>query len=160
MVNKSTLVLLLFAGCTVASVQSFSPPTGNSISGRTAAEGTTTTSTNSNFSTKSTVATSHYSPGCGPRNSLSVPFIAGRLFHRQHASVGAGGPLSMAATTSSSGASSSSASVEYPPASDGEALQSLFSMHCNDEGLMTEKEMRNVPAIKDMLVCCTAYFGV
>ena len=58
--------------------------------------------------------------------------------------------LSMVATSSSS--TSSSSSVEYPPASDGEALQSLFAKHCNDEGLMTEREMRNVPAIKDMLV--------
>ena len=57
--------------------------------------------------------------------------------------------LSMVATSSSS---TSSSSVEYPPASDGEALQSLFAKHCNDEGLMTEREMRNVPAIKDMLV--------
>eukprot|EP00581_Thalassiosira_minuscula_P007724 CAMPEP_0183710162 /NCGR_PEP_ID=MMETSP0737-20130205/5981_1 /TAXON_ID=385413 /ORGANISM="Thalassiosira miniscula, Strain CCMP1093" /LENGTH=563 /DNA_ID=CAMNT_0025938385 /DNA_START=366 /DNA_END=2057 /DNA_ORIENTATION=- len=46
--------------------------------------------------------------------------------------------------------STSSPEVEYPLASDGEALQSLFSKHCN-EGLMTEEDLRNVPAIKDML---------
>jgi len=55
----------------------------------------------------------------------------------------------MAATASSS--SGSTAEIEYPPASDGEALQLVFSQHCNDEGLMSEKDMRNVPAIKDML---------
>lgn len=42
--------------------------------------------------------------------------------------------------------------AEYPDASDGEALQALFSKFCNGEGLMTEDVVRNVPAIKDMLV--------
>ena len=56
----------------------------------------------------------------------------------------------MAATASSS--SGSTAEIEYPPASNGESLQLVFSQHCNTEGLMSEKDMRNVPAIKDMLV--------
>jgi len=55
---------------------------------------------------------------------------------------------SPAAATESS--STSDGGVEYPPASDGEALQALFSKHCN-EGLMAEDDLRNVPAIKDML---------
>jgi len=42
--------------------------------------------------------------------------------------------------------------AEYPDASDGEALQALFNKFCNGEGLMTEDVVRNVPAIKDMLV--------
>ncbi|KAL9185064.1 hypothetical protein ACHAXT_002841 [Thalassiosira profunda] len=40
--------------------------------------------------------------------------------------------------------------VEYPAAADGEAVQSLFSQHCTD-GLMSEAEVRAVPAIREML---------
>ena len=47
--------------------------------------------------------------------------------------------------------------VEYPEASDGEALQALFSKFCNGEGLMTEDVLRNVPSIKDMLVSIYTY---
>lgn len=47
--------------------------------------------------------------------------------------------------------------AEYPDASDGEALQALFSKFCNGEGLMTEDVVRNVPAIKDMLVSVYTY---
>lgn len=39
--------------------------------------------------------------------------------------------------------------VAAPPASDGEALQSLFAKQC--EGLMSESELRSIPAIKDMM---------
>ena len=51
--------------------------------------------------------------------------------------------------------------AEYPDASDGEALQALFSKFCNGEGLMTEDVVRNVPAIKDMLVsiCMISIFN-
>lgn len=44
------------------------------------------------------------------------------------------------------------AEVEFVPADDGEALQALFAKHCNSEGLMTQAELRAVPAIGDMLV--------
>ena len=42
--------------------------------------------------------------------------------------------------------------LERPPASDGEALQSLFSRHCDSDGLMTEQQLRAVPSLEDLLV--------
>ena len=45
---------------------------------------------------------------------------------------------------------------EYPAASDGEALQSLFAKNC--DGLMTEAELTSVPAIKEMLVRVTMLY--
>lgn len=129
--QMSPLALLFFAGC-ISSIQSFSPTATGIGSGtrQTTAAATATTSQ------------LHH----GPRISIPMPFIAGKFSQKHVGSIA----LSMAATTSSS--PSPSSGVEYPPASDGEALQSLFSKHCNGEGLMTEKELRNVPAIKDMLV--------
>lgn len=44
---------------------------------------------------------------------------------------------------------------EYPAASDGEALQSLFAKNC--DGLMAEAELTSVPAIKEMLVRLISY---
>ena len=60
--------------------------------------------------------------------------------------------LLSAAVKGETASSSDSSNVDYPPASDGEALQSLFSKHCNGGGLMTEEELRSVPAIKEMMV--------
>ncbi|KAL3764350.1 hypothetical protein ACHAW5_010486 [Stephanodiscus triporus] len=40
---------------------------------------------------------------------------------------------------------------DRPPYSDGEALQSLFSRHCDPDGLMTREDVRGVPEIAAML---------
>lgn len=125
---------LIFVSYSIVCIESFSP------TGRTPTLSTTD-------------ASQRYS---SPSRRSSLSFITSHIIQQQQLKKQHGDDdnnpmlLSMVATSSSS--TSSSSSVEYPPASDGEALQSLFAKHCNDEGLMTEREMRNVPAIKDMLV--------
>lgn len=47
--------------------------------------------------------------------------------------------------------SSTASATEFPAASDVAAIEALFAKHSSD-GLMTEEELRSVPAIKDMLV--------
>ena len=128
---------LIFVSYSIVCIESFSP------TGRTAVSSTSHVTTTSQ----------RYS---SPSRRSSFSFITTHIIQQQQLKKQHGDGdnnsilLSMVATSSSS--TSSSSSVEYPPASDGEALQSLFAKHCNDEGLMTEREMRNVPAIKDMLV--------
>lgn len=42
-------------------------------------------------------------------------------------------------------------------AKDGEALQSLFSKQCDDDGLMTMDTLKKVPVIADLLVSKKKY---
>jgi hypothetical protein len=86
----------------------------------------------------------------GIHTSPSTLFLVG-LHHPRWNPFNTG--LFVASTSSSSPPSSpSSESSEYPPASDGEAIQILFAKHCDSDGLMAEDQLRNVPAIRDMLV--------
>ena len=132
-------VALIFVSYSIVCIQSFSPTGRTAVSQSTSSHVTTTSKRYSSSSRRSSLS------------FITAHIIQQQQLKKQH---GDGDNnsilLSMVATSSSS--TSSSSSVEYPPASDGEALQSLFAKHCNDEGLMTEREMRNVPAIKDMLV--------
>ena len=55
------------------------------------------------------------------------------------------------ATTDGIVLSSTASATEFPAASDVAAIEALFTKHSTD-GLMTEEELRSVPAIKDILV--------
>ena len=41
---------------------------------------------------------------------------------------------------------------QFTKADDGDALQILFSKHCDKDGLMTKQILTSVPVIKDLLV--------
>ena len=127
-------VALIFVSYGIVCIQSFSP------TGRTAVSSTSHADTSQRYSRRSSLSfiTSH--------------IIQQNQLKKQHGDDDNNNSMLLSMVATSSSSTSSSSSVEYPPASDGEALQSLFAKHCNDEGLMTEREMRNVPAIKDMLV--------
>ncbi len=81
-------------------------------------------------------------------SSFPTPFHA-HWYHPLRRNLSSTTTLFVATTTSSS---SSNSSIEYPLASDGEAIQILFANYCDSDGLMTEDQLRNVPAIKEMLV--------
>ncbi|KAL7528987.1 hypothetical protein ACHAXR_002732, partial [Thalassiosira sp. AJA248-18] len=135
----TALALLSLACCCICGIHSFSL-TNNNIKGRTTAD---CLSSHDNAA----AAASHRAI------KPSLPFlISDKIRQQNHAGSSSSSVLFMAAGESTTASSPTAAVEEYPPASDGEALQSLFAKYCNDgDGLMTEEEMRSVPAIKEML---------
>ncbi|KAL7527789.1 hypothetical protein ACHAWF_002308 [Thalassiosira exigua] len=71
----------------------------------------------------------------------SAPFVA--AIRGQNAA--------QAALPMTSPAPSGGSFAEYPLSSGGEALQGLFARHCDGEGLLSEKGLRDIPAIREML---------
>lgn len=146
----ASLLLLLLAGCCcVRDARSFTAPASSSgiIIGRTTAAfvppGSSCSSSSSSSSSgracgNGIVAAAR---GLGRLSSGSVVVVVPFIRHR----------ALLSATTPSSSAEAVTSAIEYPPASDGEALQSLFAKHCDSEGLMTEDGLRGVPAIEEML---------
>ncbi|KAL3812034.1 hypothetical protein ACHAXA_008940 [Cyclostephanos tholiformis] len=154
---KSTLTFVLFSGCCVGGTLSFS---------------TTTSYSTSTYGARVVV-------GIDVRRTPSVSSVHGvrsdgeismrRRIQRRPPNFACnppppvppfprlGGRFAISMTVTSPGSSSSSSSsmeedaMEYPPASDGEAIQMLFARHCDVEGLMTLDDVRNVPAIRAML---------
>lgn len=125
------LLWALVAGCRICRVDSFSfSPMGIGIRRAPCSAATFYASTRSSISNR-----------FHGRSPLALPFV------KSMAAMASGASGESSTTV----ASSTEGMVEYPSASDGEALQSLFSKQCS-EGLMTEDDLRNVPAIKDMLV--------
>lgn len=102
----------------------------------------------------STIAThvaSRSRPATVPVALLKRPFASEKSRRRHDAGERRGGAsLPMASTTSAGDAAPSDGAVACPPAGDGAALRSLFAERCAG-GRMTEDDLRNVPAIKDML---------
>jgi hypothetical protein len=146
---RMTLTYLFFvcfaASCCIVGVHSFSP-----VPVPVLVHPASSTCPPQHAQPAATISIAAYASQRRSRQSSSTLFLVGRHNPRWNLS-----PTSLSvasATSSSSSSSSDSNSIEYPPASDGEAIQSLFAKHCSSDGLMSEDQLRNVPAIKDMLV--------